>query len=363
MLWTGELDARHSGSLLRLLSLLDQGNEFCFIIAEYNHRSYQQHVIQQLKTHYPQQAVINADDSPELETTLQQHAAADHFPLHIIATLEGFQDAAIHQINQRREWIAKEINRGIILWLYPQQLSDFAHHAPDMWAWRKAMLDFCHYSKDQPTEKIYQTRIDEDNTDLATKTQRLQTISDYLGSKRDFSLADASLLLEQARIFKGIGKYEEAIKAAKQCLAVNRQYHAKREEAIAYGELADIHVEQGEIDEALRICYEKQLPVYENLGDQRSKAVTMGRIADILQTRGEFEQALKIRYEELAVYERLASSHDLLMTQVDLAQLLKKIDLSKHRSEIESLLNSALSRAIAMQIPEVNIIKERLAEI
>ena len=39
---------------------------------------------------------------------------------------------------------------------------------------------------------------------------------------------------------------------------------------------------RGELDEALRIRREEELPVYERLGDVRSRAVTMGQIADIL---------------------------------------------------------------------------------
>ena len=63
---------------------------------------------------------------------------------------------------------------------------------------------------------------------------------------------------------------------------------------------------RGELDEALRIRREEELPVYERLGDVRSRAVTLGQIADMLQARGELDEALRIRREEeLPVYERL----------------------------------------------------------
>jgi phosphopentomutase len=52
------------------------------------------------------------------------------------------------------------------------------------------------------------------------------------------------------------------------------------------GRIADILQGRGQLDEALRIYQEEELPVYERLGDVRSKAITMGRIADILQARG-----------------------------------------------------------------------------
>jgi hypothetical protein len=48
--------------------------------------------------------------------------------------------------------------------------------------------------------------------------------------------------------------------------------------------------------------------VYERLGDVRERAITQGQIADILQARGQLDEALRIRQEEeLPVYERLGN--------------------------------------------------------
>ena len=48
------------------------------------------------------------------------------------------------------------------------------------------------------------------------------------------------------------------------------------------------------------------MPTYERLGDVRSWAVTLGQIADVLQARGQLDEALRIRQEEeLPIYERL----------------------------------------------------------
>jgi hypothetical protein len=49
------------------------------------------------------------------------------------------------------------------------------------------------------------------------------------------------------------------------------------------GKIADVLQARGQLDEALRIRQEEELPVYERLGDVRAKAVTMGQIADILK--------------------------------------------------------------------------------
>ena len=84
------------------------------------------------------------------------------------------------------------------------------------------------------------------------------------------------------------------------------------------GKIADILQARGQLDEALRIRREEELPVYERLGDVRSTAVTMGKIADILQARGQLDEALRIRREEqLPVYERLG---DVRSTAVTMGQ-------------------------------------------
>ncbi|MFO7561329.1 MAG: hypothetical protein R6X02_01695, partial [Enhygromyxa sp.] len=76
--------------------------------------------------------------------------------------------------------------------------------------------------------------------------------------------------------------------------------------AVALGHVADILFARGDLDEALRIRNEEELPVYERLGDVRSRAVTLGKVADILFARGDLDEALRIRNEEqLPAFERL----------------------------------------------------------
>ena len=84
-------------------------------------------------------------------------------------------------------------------------------------------------------------------------------------------------------------------------------------------ELAGLLASIGDLDEALRIRREEELPVYERLGDVRARAVTLGKIADVLQARGELDEALRIRREEeLPVYERLRSARDLLICRAEI---------------------------------------------
>src|SRR3546814_11365320 len=62
------------------------------------------------------------------------------------------------------------------------------------------------------------------------------------------------------------------------------------ERAITLGQIADILQARGDLDGALRIRHEDELPIYEKLGDVRSQAITLGRIADVLQARGDLDE-------------------------------------------------------------------------
>ncbi|MGL4186966.1 MAG: hypothetical protein ACRCR4_14405, partial [Thiotrichaceae bacterium] len=128
--------------------------------------------------------------------------------------------------------------------------------------------------------------------------------------------------------------------------------------AITKGKIADILQARGQLDEALRIRTQEQMPVYEQLGEVRSIAITKGKIADILQARGQLDEALRIRTtDELPVYEQLGDTRALLIGRTNTALLLWQIDAEQHQAEIQNLLQLALADAKQMQIPEAEQIE------
>jgi tetratricopeptide (TPR) repeat protein len=171
-----------------------------------------------------------------------------------------------------------------------------------------------------------------------------------------------------------------------------------REKAIIQGKIADILQARGQLDEALRIRREEELPVYERLGDVRSKAVTLqkiagivvaqgqleegmnllnqavqlvtplgsirdiavfrGGIANILQGRGQLDEALRIRREEeLPVYERLGDVRERLVCQANTAFTLVARGQPEDRDEIARLLAEARAAAEGLRIPEAEQIR------
>jgi tetratricopeptide (TPR) repeat protein len=136
----------------------------------------------------------------------------------------------------------------------------------------------------------------------------------------------ARVITEQARHLITRGEPAQAEQALQQA---HQQAHqlfttagAEDEAATVMGIIADIAYDRGELDEALRIRREIELPALERLGDTRSAAVTWGQIADIAYRRGELDEALRIQREiELPALERLGDTRSAAVTWGQIADI------------------------------------------
>lgn len=97
------------------------------------------------------------------------------------------------------------------------------------------------------------------------------------------------------------------------------------------------------------------------LKNEEAYISAQGKIADILEARGELEEALRIRTEEeLPVYERLGDVRSLLILRVEIAILLMSFD-TPNKEEAQNLLCLALTAARRLKIPEAETIEGILA--
>jgi tetratricopeptide (TPR) repeat protein/predicted phosphodiesterase len=151
------------------------------------------------------------------------------------------------------------------------------------------------------------------------------------------------------------GEMDRAMEAATEKESLDWRRGNEREAALAAGCRADILELRGEIDEALRIRRQEEIPVYERVGDLRSRAATMGKIADVLQTRGELDEALRIRRDEqLPAYEQLGHMRSLAVTLGKIAAIL----------QAQGELDEALRIRRAEQLPIYEVlgdVRERAA--
>ncbi|MFF7394553.1 CHAT domain-containing protein, partial [Streptomyces scabiei] len=125
----------------------------------------------------------------------------------------------------------------------------------------------------------------------------------------------AALLYDHANRLITRGEVDQAEDLLHQARQLFTDAGDTRSAAMTWGQIADIHQQRGEVDEALRIHREVELPVYERIGDTRSAAMTWGQIADIHQQRGEVDEALRIRREvTLPAFERIGDTREAAVT-------------------------------------------------
>ena len=132
-----------------------------------------------------------------------------------------------------------------------------------------------------------------------------------------------------------------------------------REIAVCQGKIADILYTRGQLDEALTILQQEALPAFGRLGDVRAIAICQGKIADILHARGQLDEALTIReQEQLPVFEHLGDVRSALIARANLALNLLQRAAPGDRDKARSLLCLALADARRLRIPEAGQIED-----
>ena len=127
-----------------------------------------------------------------------------------------------------------------------------------------------------------------------------------------------------------------------------------RSRAVTFGKIADIHQARGQLDEALRIRLDEEMPVFEKLGELREQAITLGKIADIHQARGQLDEAQKLHEECLSVAIRLGDIDMQAHAHYSLASII--LDREGLRADnIEKLLEhlrEAFAIVVRLQRPD-----------
>jgi len=135
--------------------------------------------------------------------------------------------------------------------------------------------------------------------------------------------ADRRVLWALCQLDYRAGELESVRNAAAEIARLAGEVHDDRGLAFAQGMIADVLEDRGELEEALRIRWEEELPVYERIGDVRARAITQGKIAGVLASRGEPEEALRIwRKEVLPACDQLGDVTGRAATQGSIADVL-----------------------------------------
>ena len=322
------LRSEHSGAFLRLQRLVEGRRSFALCFLTYSDSSYRDLVADFLDERLSASVRVTIDpDTPIGTETLFKMLSADRDcgPAQL-AGLERWPeglDDLLTRLNYRRGALAERCARPLLVWVSSQHLRNLATRAADLWAWRSGVFDFS-----LPAGKGGSIRLlspyARETAAAPRRLARIEELQSHLADRAQWRPLDVDLAFELGDLQNSLGNVEEAEAAYRNARVALSRLDDRRLIAIAEGRIADILEASGELDEALRIRTEEEIPVYERLGDVRARAIAQGKIADILQTRGELDEALRIRIEEeLPVYERLGDARARAFTQGQIADILQ----------------------------------------
>jgi len=315
--------------------------------------------------------------SPQPIEWIDKQASGDPKALFVIGierSLRNEEDGskALETLNRSREFLkARFLTTPIVFWFSSHLTGRMFREARDLWAWVSHVFEFV----DRADQKLAVSRIAthvelealnlseaEKDARLSTIFERLETLGQPPERRKDHKIwielwyewarlmrlrgrglaaikelesvvevakraginGAAVLLFELGNLFADAGSVDLADTAFAEATDLAKRTGDLRSEALARGGRADILEARGDLDEALRIRREEELPVYAQLGDVRSEAVTRGQIADILETRGDVDEALRIRREEqLPVYAQLGDVSEEAVTRSKIAHILQ----------------------------------------
>jgi len=367
---------QHSADFLRLQRILQSRPSFKLILCQFNAPLYRDRVIAQVNATLPSPGVwvLPADPDAALFEAELAAQSIGHDCLHLIELdqwLAKDQEGVLRLFNYHRERIVELAPVPLLLWVSPAQVTPFARQAPDMWAWRTAVLDFTLPAQAQRKRSVGE-RLSLGRAGAGEIKQRIAEITKYLADRPQPSNADANLLLEAADAAARLGDWTESQAYAGRALTIYQVANNRRGVAAAQGRIANVLRAQGKLDEALRILREQQLPIYERLGDTHRRALTLGEIAGILMIQGEWDEALRIRRNlELPIYKALGDEHgeaSALGRIADILEMRGNVNEARriHQEEVLPLferLGSIRDQAITLaKIADTNTKSGNLAE-
>ena len=275
--WT--IRSEHSGAFLRLQRLVKGRASFTLCFLTYSDSVYRDEVAGFLEGRLNAHVRVAIDPEERIGTEVlfdRLSVEPDNGPAQLMG-LESWPeslDDLLGRLNRRRDALPERC-RPLLVWVLSATWRR-SQRRPDLWDWFPVST----------SRAAAEVRTDGINsTSWAGVPPRSGGIRDCRSTWRNILLraGHVDLLLDLGDLQRSLGDVAEAANTYSRALETVASLDDPRRRAITYGRIADIRQERGQLDEALRILTEEQLPLFEKLGDARQKAITQARIADVLQ--------------------------------------------------------------------------------
>ena len=330
-----------AGDALRLLRRsLQRSRGFALLVCTCDMPAARDRFIANLGTAMPDVELITldaADPGQDLLENLAAKVTEAHPQAFMVVVADALLAAPssarsfLDTLNLRRAEWPRRVPHPVAFWLPRRHLGTLTRGAPDFFDWRSDTIDFPEVPDNalrvlgvrewefgvdprfSPEER------DERLRELKSRIAAIVGATDEAIVRQRLAWWDEVAELKLLR-----GDVDEALRIREQeQLPVYRRLGDVREIAVCQRKIADILEARGQLDEALRILQQDSLPALEQLGSVRDVAVIRGRIADILYARGQLDEALRIReQEQLPVYRRLGDVREIAVTQGKIADIL-----------------------------------------
>ncbi|MYD86271.1 MAG: tetratricopeptide repeat protein, partial [Acidobacteria bacterium] len=277
--WT--LRSEHSGAFLRLQRMLNGRRSFTLCFLTFSDSVYRDEVAGFLEGRLGPHIRVAIDPverigTEELFDRLRVDLRSGPAQLTGLESWPEGLDDLLGRLNQRREALAERCPRPLLVWVLSGNLKKVATRAADLWDWRSGVFDFTLPPTGIRTDR-HQPHIGGPAEFAPERQARIERLQEHLARHPPSDPTDVDLLLDLGDLQRSLGDVDEAESAYSRALETVARLDDPRRRAITYGRIADILHERGQLDEALRILTEEQLPVFEKLGDAHALAITRGR--------------------------------------------------------------------------------------
>ena len=323
-----DLLSKHSGAFSRLKRALTGRASFTLCFLTFSDSAYRDHAAQFFRGSLRAEAPVVVDPDARIgteelflrlgagdATAPAQLVGIEHWP-------EGLDDL-LARLNHRREALAERCARPLLFWVPSLLTATVATRAADLWAWRSGVFDFT-LPEEPRLPRLAHGHVDENRVSASVREARIAELRDYLHSRPRWEAVDVDLAIELGDLLDVSGATTQADETYRKAEAALRHLGDPRRTAIAWGRIANMLQTRGRLDEALRVRFDREIPVFEAIGDSRKLAIALGQVAEIRATQGHLDEALRIhREEELPAYRRLNEPQLYANAQGRVADVLK----------------------------------------
>ena len=331
-------DVSHDSELAPLCRMLAVGQgTFSLSIAVCNSPALRTRLIDAVRDQFPAFEVVTIPPQTiDVYGFVHDHVTSRDTALFLVGMEASISDAqsddtTLRSLNASRDLWLTAFACPVVFWLPEYAARALSETARDFWRVRSHRFYFVEQDH-SPTLRqpdTYQgrfvaiTSLSEDEKRIRI-TELQQRLAQADSSSPNMQSHILSWWDELAELHAFVGNLDEALRIRREEeLPVFERLGDVRSRAVTMGGIADIMKSRGELDEALRIRREEELPIYERLGDMQNRAITIGKITDILQLRGELDEALRIRRDELLpVFDQIGDVRSRAVTMGRIADIL-----------------------------------------